>query len=90
MIAHAGVALDHSTARTCLAWGAKAFLKARLTTIDVTANSTGESRSRCTIERIDEIAALCTLHHFSRKIHDENGGNGQFQSSSNPINTPLL
>lgn len=57
------------TAGTCLAWGANSFLIAMLTTRLVTTVSTGESRSRCTI-KIDEIAALDTLHPFSRKIRE--------------------
>jgi hypothetical protein len=58
MLAHAGVALDLSTARTWTAWGAKTFLIARLTTIHVTTDSTAESLF--SIE-IDEIAALGAL-----------------------------
>jgi hypothetical protein len=58
MIAHAGVAFDRSTAGTCTLRGAKTFLKAMLTTIHVTADSTAESLF--SIE-IDEIAALGTL-----------------------------
>jgi hypothetical protein len=60
MIAHARVALDCSTAGTCLAWGAKSFLIARLTAIHVATDSTAESRSRSSVE-IDEIAALGAL-----------------------------
>jgi hypothetical protein len=56
MIAHIGVALDRSTARTGLLWFASI---AGLTTIHITTDSTAKSRSRSSIE-VDEIAALGT------------------------------